>query len=100
MSSSAAQTLQLYMFFLLMLLLIATSALTVKQMNELKRLQGRRRPKLFTVVEDCDGKVTTREYKDGEYVGLVLERCPNGGLKRVIGVYALKEEKKGRASPI
>ena len=100
MTSSAVQTFQLYMFFLLLLLLVATSALTVKQMNELKKLQSRRRPKLFAVVEDCDGKVTTREYKDGEYVGLVLEKCPNGGLKRIIGIYALKEEKKGRAPPI
>lgn len=94
------ESLQLYILLLLILLLAMTTAMTVKQMNDLKRLQMRRRPKLFTVIEECDGKTTTRDFRDGDYVGLVLERCQGGGLRRVIGIYAVPEEKKKGPQPI
>jgi len=93
-------TYQLYLLLLLIVMLIATTAMTVKQMNEIRRLQElRKRPRVITV-EECEGKTTTRDYREGDYVGLVSGQCPGGGPKRVIGIYAIKEEKKGGRSPI
>ncbi len=91
--------LQLYIFLFLLIMLIATALMTFRQMNEIRRLQeARRRPKVLTV-EECEGKTTTRDYKEGDYVGLVVGQCPGGGSKRVVGIYAIKEERKGRRSP-
>ena len=90
---------QLYIFIFLMIMLVATTFMTFKQVNEIRRLQeARRRPRLVTV-EECEGKATARDYKEGDYVGLVIGECPGGGPKRVIGIYAIKEERKGRRSP-
>ncbi len=89
---------QSYMLILLFLLLVVTTAMTIKQMNELKKLQMRRRPKVVTVIEECGGKAVTRDFKEGDYVGLVLGQCQEGGVRRIIGIYALPEEKKSKAS--
>ncbi|MGC9071163.1 MAG: hypothetical protein ACP5HK_00475 [Acidilobus sp.] len=91
--------LQLYLFMFLLIMIVATTAMTIKQMNEIKRLQeARKRPRVITV-EECDGKTSTRDYREGDYVGLVVGQCPGGGSKRIIGIYAIKEEKP-RRSPI
>ncbi len=89
---------QLYLFLILLVMLVATTAMTIRQMNEIKRLQeARKRPRVLTV-EDCEGKTSTRDYKEGDFVGLVLGQCPGGGQRRVVGIYAIKEERKSRRS--
>ncbi|MGC9210489.1 MAG: hypothetical protein ACP5FT_04425 [Acidilobus sp.] len=91
--------LQLYLFIFLLLMIIATTAMTIKQMNDIRRLQeARKRPRIVTV-EECDGNTSTRDYREGDYVGLVEGQCPGGGPRRIVGIYAIKEEKP-RRSPI
>ncbi|MFP3080007.1 MAG: hypothetical protein RXR09_00560 [Acidilobus sp.] len=90
----------LYLLMLLIALLAATTAMTMKQMSDLKKLQEmKRRPKIITV-EQCGSSITTRDFREGDYVGLATGSCTDGTPKRIIGIYALKEEGKKRGTPM
>jgi hypothetical protein len=89
-------TLQYYMLMFLIVLLAATTAMTIKQMNDIKKLQElRKRPKIVAV-EQCGGSTSTRDFREGDYVGLVTGSCSDGTPRRIIGIYAIKEESKKR----
>ncbi len=73
--------------------------LTLRQASELKRLQesANIRPKIITVI-DCGGERKERDFKEGDYVGLVIPEC--GGEKKglIVGIYAVEQRplaKKG-----
>ncbi len=72
--------------------------LAVKQANELKQLrnQAGRKPKIYTV-EVCGDKETTREFREGDYVGAPVE-CEEGQ-GRITMIYAVyPEPEKGKKS--
>ncbi len=86
------------MFLFLVVLLAATTAMTIRQMNEIRRLQEmRKRPKIVTV-EQCGSSTITRDFKDGDYVGMASGTCTDGSVKRIVGIYAIKEEGKKKGS--
>ncbi|MCE4607621.1 MAG: hypothetical protein F7B61_01505 [Caldisphaeraceae archaeon] len=84
-----------YQAVLLFIVLIVVVLLTIRQANELKRISYMQKRPKFVTVEDCNGMVSTRDYKEGDFVGLVEGPCDNdGNLRKIIGIYAITEEKK------
>jgi len=84
-----------YQAILLFIVLIVVVLLTIRQANELKRISYMQKRPKFVTVEDCNGMVSTRDYKEGDFVGLVEGPCDNdGNLRRIVGIYAITEEKK------
>lgn len=84
-----------YQAILLFIVLIVVVVLTIRQANELKRISYMQKRPKFVTVEDCNGMVSTRDYKEGDFVGLVEGPCDNdGNLRRIVGIYAITEEKK------
>ncbi|MGC8566192.1 MAG: hypothetical protein ACP5I6_05665 [Caldisphaera sp.] len=84
-----------YQAILLFIVLVVVILLTLMQANELKKMsEAQKRPKFITV-EDCNGMVTTRDFKPGDFVGFIEGTCDNKGSQRkVIGIYAIREEPK------
>lgn len=84
-----------YQAILLLVILVVVIFLTIRQANELRKMtEMQKRPK-FVTVEDCNGMVTTREFRQGDFVGLIEGTCDNNGNpRRIVGIYAIKEEKQ------
>lgn len=83
-----------YQAILLLVVLVIVILLTIRQANELRKLaETQKRPK-FVTVEDCNGMITTRDFRQGDFVGLMEGPCDNNGnIRKIVGIYAIKEEK-------
>ncbi|MCS7106751.1 MAG: hypothetical protein NZ902_01415 [Acidilobaceae archaeon] len=83
MVNSAMDWLQpLLVIFLLGLLLFVL----LRQSMELSRSASAGRAVKAYTLEACKDKVERREFREGDYVGLVTGNCEEG-VKRVIGIY-------------
>ncbi|MEM0491095.1 MAG: hypothetical protein QXR02_01565 [Acidilobaceae archaeon] len=83
---------------LLLIILGALLLLLLRQTMELSRIRGYtgKITKVFTI-EACGDKIEKREFREGDYVGLVTGECGEGLQKRIIGIYSeeVQESKSG-----
>ncbi|MCX8195638.1 MAG: hypothetical protein N3F67_00915 [Acidilobaceae archaeon] len=70
---------------LVLLILGALFFLLLRQTLELSRVRGVRAVAGYTL-EACGDRVERREFREGDYVGLVTGSC-EGGPKRIIGIF-------------
>ena len=80
----------------LILVIIATVALAYKQARDLRRLEERvSKAKRYVTVIDCRGSARVREFREGDYVGAVVDEC-DGGSGVITAIYLQEpEEKRG-----
>ncbi|MEN2999872.1 MAG: hypothetical protein ABDH61_04790 [Acidilobaceae archaeon] len=72
---------------LLVLLLLGTLLfILLRQSMELSRSSAMGKATKAFTLEACGDKVEKREFKEGDYVGLVTGSC-EGGAKRIVGIY-------------
>ncbi|AEA12159.1 hypothetical protein TUZN_0667 [Thermoproteus uzoniensis 768-20] len=58
--------------------------LFVRSSERIDAGSGPREGRMVTVVKCGDGSEKTREYRDGDYVGLKADDCPDGV---IVGIY-------------
>lgn len=86
--------------FLFIVMLLLAVLLVLRHMVEARRLaqQAQVKRKIFTVV-DCGEKTLKREYREGDYVGMLAKGECEGNDGLVVAVYAVEpkteEKKKG-----
>jgi hypothetical protein len=88
-----------YQAILLLVVLIIVILLTFRQANELRKMTDMQKRPKFVTVEDCNGMITTRDFRQGDFVGLIEGPCDNNGnIRKIVGIYAVKEEKQKKGS--
>jgi hypothetical protein len=78
---------------LLIVMLMAVIALTLKQATELRRMQEQasRKTKTLTIIDCGDSGKVERSFKEGDYVGKRVGDCQEGeGL--IIAIYTVEEK--------
>lgn len=83
-----AQWIQSLIMILLLAFLIATM---LQQMGEFRQPRESRR---LVTVEECGGQRSERDFQPGDYVGRVVGSCSDGSPRRVVAIYAVKQQAK------
>lgn len=78
---------------LVLLALGAAIYLLLRQATELTVRRELKITKAYTV-EACGDNIEKRDYKEGDYVGMISSTCPDGTPKRVIGIYVEELQQK------
>ena len=85
---------------LLIVMLMAIIALTLRQASELRRMQEQasRKTKTLTIINCGESGRVERAFKEGDYVGKRVDECKEGeGL--IEAIYAVEEKPAPRQGP-